>query len=143
MTIKQLEELERLETEATPGDWRSSRKDMDSYDLNGNFFVQIYADDPEPKMHMGQPLPMVVARLQEGDPRVSAALIVASRNSLKELIAMAKAGMKLREAINKMEVTAIACGSKEGQYALDFLLEQLRRVLKQRVAEFDASVGKE
>lgn len=52
-------------SEYTPGEWRTGRTDMQSYEFgSGVAFVQIYADDERGKWHLGERLPIVVAQLR-------------------------------------------------------------------------------
>ena len=48
----------------TAGEWRTGRTDMQSYEGGSGLpFVQIYADDERGKWHLGERLPIVIARL--------------------------------------------------------------------------------
>ena len=59
--------------------WTMSRPDMDSYDHEGNYFVQVYR--PGSKTHQG--LPDVVARLYGDDARENAQLLLGAKKLLR------------------------------------------------------------
>lgn len=59
-----IEEVERLDAAATPRPWHAGRPDMLSYDGDGTGpWKQIYWDDPDAGMHLGQQLPGIVGRM--------------------------------------------------------------------------------
>lgn len=85
---KMLEPLRALHEAATPPPWRAGRSDMVSYSGTGEDgpFKNIYVDDPEPKMHLGRPLPLTVARGETDACVENAELIAALRNALPDLL---------------------------------------------------------
>jgi hypothetical protein len=78
---------------ATPGEWIAGRGDMLSYhEGGGGPFKNVYVDDPNGKIHMGERLPAVVCEAQEAlgvDCRDNAAFIAAARTDLPAAIRLA------------------------------------------------------
>jgi len=54
----------------TPGPWIPGRPDMQSYDAGtGEAFTNVYADDPQGRIHLGEPLPYTIARVHNESGR--------------------------------------------------------------------------
>jgi hypothetical protein len=102
LSDEELDELERLEREASAAPWSAGRMDAVSYSGNGEGpFKNVYNDDPREGFHLGELVPYVVAR-GEGDEdecRSNAALIAAARNALPRLLATVRAAERLAEAV--------------------------------------------
>lgn len=70
--------------EHTPGPWKTGREDMQSYEgLTGQPFWSVYAQDPRAGVHLGTPLPLLIARLpgaeiEQAEGRANAKLIAAA-----------------------------------------------------------------
>jgi hypothetical protein len=55
--------LADLLARATPGPWHAGRSDMMSYDASGTVaFKNVYADDERGGVHLGDPMPLTVAK---------------------------------------------------------------------------------
>jgi hypothetical protein len=83
-----IDDILRVCEAATLGPWRTGREDMQSYDgITGEPFASVYADDPNPKMHLGEPLPYVIARVQDESEncKADARFIAASRSDVPAL----------------------------------------------------------
>src|SRR5690606_31918796 len=90
LTDERLAELERLCAEATPGPWRTSRGDMESYalDESGEWGHVVYIYRPD-----GHRIPLFGERARE-----DARFIVAARAALPALIAELRALRRVAEA---------------------------------------------
>ena len=76
----------------SPGPWRSGRQDMVSYTMakgeDGGPWKNVYWEHPDPPMHLGEPLPMAVARAYgrtEEEALANARLIAAAPELLAAL----------------------------------------------------------
>src|SRR5690606_22945170 len=90
LTDERLAELERLCAEATPGPWRTSREDMESYalDESGEWGHVVYIYRPD-----GHRMPVFGERARE-----DARFIGAARAALPALIAEVRALRRVAEA---------------------------------------------
>jgi hypothetical protein len=89
LTVEKLRALGELEANATPGPWEAGRADMQSYDgVTGEPFTNIYADNPDGRLHVGERLPFVVGRVfdESGRNKADAAFVVALRNATPALL---------------------------------------------------------
>ena len=103
LTDERLAELERLCAEATPGPWRTSREDMESYalDESGEWGHVVYIYRPD-----GHRMPVFGERARE-----DARFIVAARAALPALIAEVRALRRVAEAAERDVTDAKAqCG---------------------------------
>lgn len=91
-----------LDAKATGGPWKAGRPDMLSYDGDGRGpWKQIYWDDPDAEMHLGQQLPGVVGRM-DGDNCIANAQTVAEYRTLApRLAAWAQRVLPLVEAAER------------------------------------------
>ena len=65
---------------------------------------------------------------------------IMTTKELEQLKREAEAGRKLAKQIEGFEVTPIACGSKEAQYVMNFLLAQIERHLKKFSSSYRSAV---
>lgn len=143
LTPEELDELERLHSEATPGEWRAGRADMTSYHGDGSGpYKAVYVDDPNGEVHhVGGRLPAVVAEAfagLEGDERCieNAQLIAAMRNALPALLRDARA-LRRVEAL-QLELEGLAEpgfgeDQTERQRAFGLVAKKLKRALTSAV----------
>ena len=86
----------------TPGLWRTGRKDMQSYNSDGKPVVNVYleGDDPRAGIHLGEPLPLVIATCTaECIPKQEAWAIAEAIAAVPLLIAACKAASKYYDAL--------------------------------------------
>lgn len=62
--------------------------------------------------------------------------LLALHNAYPEIRKRLEAADKLAKSLESFRVVPIACGSKEAQYAMDFLLKQIERQLNQMAAAY-------
>jgi len=94
-----LEEIEARERRATKGPWRPGRLDALSYDGDGDGpYKQVYVDNPEGKIHMGERLPDVVVKAYDSlgaDCRDNAVFVAHAREDVPWLVAEVRRLRKL------------------------------------------------
>lgn len=80
-------ELAELEKRATKGEWSEGRHDATSYDGDGyGPYKNVYVDDPNGKMHLGERLPKIVARGEGEECIENATFIAALRNAFPSIL---------------------------------------------------------
>lgn len=132
MTIKQtIEKLDEMRGKATQGEW----KVFNEYDCWA--VVKVGDNEKEPIFDDGSSAGEYSPRCSEIDRDY----IIALHNSYETIRNAALAGEALAEAVESMEVTAIACSKDPAaQYALNFLLDQLRRRLKEISVAYHSAI---
>lgn len=71
----------------TPGEWKTGREDMQSYDgATGAPFTNIYHKTITGRLHLGNPLPLVIGKAVGENNKANAAFIVKACNLHEELV---------------------------------------------------------
>jgi hypothetical protein len=97
-----LEEIEARVNKATKGPWRAGMSDMLSYDGDGDGpYKQVYVDNPDGRVHMGERLPDVVAKMYDAlgaDCRNNAEFAAHAREDVPWLVSEVR---RLRKLVDR------------------------------------------
>lgn len=132
-TREELEELRRLEAEATPGPWVSHlRDDQDAPAAIAD--AQGLID--------GRPTAIAMCpRYGLEQWRRDSAWIVATRNALPSLLAAAERALELEDRCRQLEAETLSCGARIGE--LNRHIEAMRDASDKLEAERDRDVAAE
>ncbi len=125
----------------TPGEWRTGREDMQSYDANtGEPFTNVYVTDPRGGVHLGHSLPYTVARVfgdKDGESKANARLVAAAPELLTACEEAADDLSIVRDAIGAFSSDRLEHANnviEESQERAKYVIGRLRAAIAKAVA---------